>query len=652
MREIAMTTFAEKNHGGTEVPQPVLRPKIKRFLKGAAIVCIALAATTTAATIAPTAHAATGTDVFVPELSAIPAKGSRPSAPKTIFLNFEGGSLTKTSWNDLTGLNILPFKASGMTDAEKLEAYQETVQAFSSFDVNVVTTKPSNDDLVKTTPADTRYGVVVNISSNTRADPGFDKVYSGPSNTGRAPDNGFGSAYENQIFVSSTYARNQAVSLVNGQKAYDGDPGHAIGNTAVHEIGHTLGLLHHGFTPSTNGQTEYYRPEEGIWGPIMGSTGRVAFSRWSGGYPNDTHPGQDDIKVMTTERSIKDATKSVGFDSAGSPVRSYCTSSDGTTFAPELIGGECTAAAKANPANAVSVETYYSGKVAFVQTPESTNPAAPRELNTTTTSLSANGQLVTNDAPNYYSLHLGKGPASIDIAPIGPFSRLDVKVSLLRSGGEILAGPIDPAAQTVVQKMRSGSGTFVQQIPGEATGTGARIDLDVPADGSYVLKVEQASLGKMNANTAVKTVASPTYGSLGWYTVRGTITQAEPSSAAVPPSSPSAPSASAAVPPSSPSAPSASAAVPPSSPSAPSASAAVPPSSPSTPSASAAAGAPRPESTAPKGRQTGPVSAVVGTALAETGAGSAPYWFIAGVFALFIGGWVVAIASGRRPGRH
>jgi len=70
-------------------------------------------------------------------------------------------------------------------------------------------------------------------------------------------------------------------------------------DTIAHEVGHTLGLYHHG---TASGGKEYYGGHGGgvtSWGPIMGAPFGVNLTQWSHGqYYDANNTGQDDLYVI------------------------------------------------------------------------------------------------------------------------------------------------------------------------------------------------------------------------------------------------------------------------------------------------------------------------------------------------------------------
>lgn len=232
-----------------------------------------------ARSLAPTATPDTG------------ALHSRPDASRVIHLDFDGHFLPADhAWVDhpVTGHPELADTehpawdpagdgpALSQAEAVALHAIWEAVaEDFAPFDVDVTTQDPGLDGLVKSSPADTHYGAKAVITSNSPAQVLCTEDCSGIAFLGSFD------AYER---AGVAWVFNEGLSA---DIAYTAD-------TISHEIGHNLGLGHHG----GGGDDKYYQGHGG-WAPIMGAGWHRPTTQWSrGDYAGANNPGQDDLALI------------------------------------------------------------------------------------------------------------------------------------------------------------------------------------------------------------------------------------------------------------------------------------------------------------------------------------------------------------------
>jgi Domain of unknown function (DUF4114) len=213
------------------------------------------------------------------DLSQTFALNSLPSSQHTIYLDFHGGVIAGTQFNDLYGAESIVTPAydldGDVTFFSSLEKesiqliWQRVAEDFSPFDVNVTTQAPTTtDDLV----------------GGVRAVVGGDGGWFA---------NGFG-----------------GVALINSFK--DGDPvfvfsenrsvgsEKSVAEAISHELGHALGLHHDG---QTFPKTEYYLGASG-WASIMGDGAYQNLSQWSKGEYNFANEPQDDLGVIVGQNGF------------------------------------------------------------------------------------------------------------------------------------------------------------------------------------------------------------------------------------------------------------------------------------------------------------------------------------------------------------
>ncbi|QDT54535.1 hypothetical protein Pan44_25680 [Caulifigura coniformis] len=211
---------------------------------------------------------------------------SRPSATRTIYLDFNGHTTSGTWWNtnfnDGAAFTTPAFSVDGtpsFSDAEleRIQLIWERVaEDFAPFDVNVTTQDPGTAAIVKSGAGDSAWGVRVVVG-------GSYGDWFGESSGGVAYLNTFGSSIDMGVFVFSN-------NLSNGEKN--------VAEAISHEVGHSLGLSHDG-----QGSTGYYAGHGSGstgWAPIMGVGYYRELSQWSKGEYSRSTTRQDDLTIISS----------------------------------------------------------------------------------------------------------------------------------------------------------------------------------------------------------------------------------------------------------------------------------------------------------------------------------------------------------------
>src|SRR5436190_5469719 len=251
-----------------------------------------IATTSPAPTTLPAnAPAASGTTATLAPLSETFNLNSRPTATKTIYLDFTGHTTSGTQWNtDFT--NGSPFTTPAFsldadgttfTTAELTEIqniWQDVAEDYAPFDVNVTTKDPPIGDLINTGSGDSRWGVRVVIG-------GTDSQWFTGSAGGVAYLTSFTWASDTPCFVFADTQLDREDYIVLA---------------ASHEAGHTLGLNHDG--TAILGYYGGHGTGNMSWAPIMGAGYNISITQWSKGEYPGANNHEDDLAVITTQNGF------------------------------------------------------------------------------------------------------------------------------------------------------------------------------------------------------------------------------------------------------------------------------------------------------------------------------------------------------------
>lgn len=421
-----------------------------------------------------------------------PTDGSKPEAPVTVYLDFDGEVLTNTAWNEDAGSASLNFVGAAAADAAfRAQVWAAVAEDFAPFNVNVTTTRPSDDDLYKTAVDDTRYASHVIITDS------YDEVLPSANNTsGLAFGGGTGSDYLTGAFVFT-----QGVGGGNSADA----SAKSVADTASHEAAHNFGLEHDGIANSPTG--EYYYPRGGVWGPIMGATYDVPLSQWSNGSYAGATNTEDDLAVITDRSAaaydLLSVTTADGTPYSGNvcPVPPAVASDPkpGDVFLIP-VDGNCNGATE----QLVLTFTFVDRADAAADTVGNT-PETAATLDNATGSFTGVGVIINAADVDVFRVSTNGGPltATVAVANVGP--NLDAKLTLTDSAGVVVTEN-DPAA--------TATSTDV------AAGLNASVTATVEK-GVYYLTVDGVGSGDPTTATPVNANGYTDYGSLGNYTLTG-----------------------------------------------------------------------------------------------------------------------------------
>ena len=212
---------------------------------------------------------------------------SRPGSTRTIYLDFNGHTLSGTAWNGTSGwgstvaLSAYDFEggASTFTDAERINIqniWATVAEDYAPFDVDVTTADPGTAALTRDGAADNVYGTRTAITNDV---------------TGQSSCNCGGFAYVGVFNNPNSHAYYQpAIVFTRGV----GHGAKTVSEAVSHEVGHNLALIHQGVA----GGPGYYGGH-GSWAPIMGVSYYKPISQWAHGEYANASSSQDELATIT-----------------------------------------------------------------------------------------------------------------------------------------------------------------------------------------------------------------------------------------------------------------------------------------------------------------------------------------------------------------
>ena len=214
----------------------------------------------------------------------VPVMSSYPSASATIFLDFDGQTVSGTSWNYNGPIYCA---ASGLDSSQITQVFNRAAEDYRPFNVNVTT------DSTKywAAPATRRIRVILTTSWQW-----------------------YGSAGGVSFVGSFTWGDNTPCFVFTSLLNYNTKN---IGEAAAHEAGHTLGLYHQALYDASCNLVSQYNPGQGSgeigWAPIMGVGYYQNMTLWNNGpNPYGCANAQNDLTVITTNNGFTYRTDDYG----------------------------------------------------------------------------------------------------------------------------------------------------------------------------------------------------------------------------------------------------------------------------------------------------------------------------------------------------
>ena len=250
--------------------------------------------------------------------AAIPSLNSRSEASATLYLDFDGETVTDVNWNSGSTVNALPPSFSSSDSIVKI--WKDVSEDYAPFNVNVTT------DLAIYTaaPQGKRMRVIITPTKTVA-----------PSAGGVAKLRSFASSGTTPCWVFV------------GVSNLDLDSNaHNCAMAISHELGHTFGLTHDGLLPATpydgvgsSAKEPYYKGHVtavGSWGPIMGAPYGCPVVQWSkNSYQGKHFSDPTDLNYYQGNNSEDDISIIAGNIGVGTVIDDFANSADQSLEIPQ-----------------------------------------------------------------------------------------------------------------------------------------------------------------------------------------------------------------------------------------------------------------------------------------------------------------------------
>ena len=217
----------------------------------------------------------------------VPKLNSYPAATATIFLDFDGQTVSTPFWT------ATPFYATpaNLTNDQITKVFNQVAEDFRPFNLNITT----DSTVFFAAPAGKRQRIIITEYSQWYGTSG-----------GVAYNTSFTWSQDIPGFVFANLLRIYYPAILEK----------SVAEAASHETGHTLGLDHQKAYNGSCGLVAEYNPGVGSgeigWAPIMGNSYRRNLSLWHKGTSMSCDTEQDDLTVIAANPGVGFRTDDVG----------------------------------------------------------------------------------------------------------------------------------------------------------------------------------------------------------------------------------------------------------------------------------------------------------------------------------------------------
>jgi hypothetical protein len=241
--------------------------------------------------------AATEEDVF--------ALHSRPGAPRTIYLDFDGETVSGAAWLQSYLGNASCYADPFTTDGDAAtfsvgeqaiiqNVWERVSEDYAPWNVDVTTEEPAAAALARTNLSDEYFGTRALITSATTVCSNTKTVYQSVCGSGCG-----GVAYIGVFNLTGSWHEAYQPALVFNNAV--GNSAKNIAEATSHEVGHNLDLNHDGATTGCGSgglsACGYYYGQA-MWAPIMGVGYNKPVVQWSKGEYSVANNTEDDFNLF------------------------------------------------------------------------------------------------------------------------------------------------------------------------------------------------------------------------------------------------------------------------------------------------------------------------------------------------------------------